>query len=49
MYNTIKWRFLLNGSELRKRTGGGGCVAVAVAWTGGSVVVAVNRRRGERE
>lgn len=25
VYNTIKWRFLLNGRELSGRTGGGGC------------------------
>lgn len=25
VYNTIKWRFLLNGRELRGRTGGGCC------------------------
>jgi len=30
VYNTIKWRFLLNGRELSGRTGGGVAAAVAV-------------------
>uniref|UniRef100_A0A2S2PA64 Uncharacterized protein n=1 Tax=Schizaphis graminum TaxID=13262 RepID=A0A2S2PA64_SCHGA len=47
VYNTIKWRFLLNGRELRGRTGGGGgcCGRNRSGGAGGSAMTRWTGRR----
>jgi len=49
VYNTIKWRFLLNGRELRGRTGGGGGGSSSSSSSSGGCCGRITRGAEEQE